>query len=116
MNIEDAWVGDYLMGLFLHKTSTHSHLSYKFLGKSFITYCSTVAHIQSTPLNRVTLVPGCFDPIKRRTQLTENSLQMVISKGMSQSISPRPSNEQLAQFYATRLLGQLSCGFSSNFT
>ena len=40
--------------------------------------------IQSTPLNRVTLVPGCFDPIKRRTQLTENLLLMVINKGMSQ--------------------------------
>ena len=39
--------------------------------------------IQSTPLNRVNLVPGCFDSIKRRTQLTENSVQTVISKGMS---------------------------------
>ena len=28
--------------------------------------------IQSTPLNRVTSVRGHFDPIKRRTLLTEN--------------------------------------------
>ena len=29
-------------------------------------------YIQSTPLNRVTSVRGYFDPIKRRTLLTEN--------------------------------------------
>ena len=31
-----------------------------------------VYHIQLTPLNRVTSVRGHFDPIKRRTLLTEN--------------------------------------------
>ena len=31
-------------------------------------------YIQSTPLNRVTSVRGHFDPIKRRTLLTENIL------------------------------------------
>ena len=40
--------------------------------------------IQSTPLNRVTLVLGCFDPIKRRTQLTETLLLLVISNVMNQ--------------------------------
>ena len=29
-------------------------------------------YIQSTPLNRITSVRGYFDPIKRRTLLTEN--------------------------------------------
>ena len=33
---------------------------------------SNTLQIQSTPLNRVTSVRGYFDPIKRRTLLTEN--------------------------------------------
>ena len=43
-----------------------------------------VRSVYQTPFYRVTLVSGSFNPIKLRTQLTENLLLMVISQGMSQ--------------------------------
>ena len=35
-----------------------------------VSVCYFIDNIQSTPLNRVTSGPGCFDPIKRRNRLT----------------------------------------------
>ena len=53
--------------------------TFHFLGQIWLGNCSWRNNIQPTPINWVTLVPGCFDPIKRRTQLTENYLLMVLA-------------------------------------
>ena len=39
---------------------------------------SKFVQIQSTPLNRATSGPGCFDPIKRRNLLTENIVSQTV--------------------------------------
>ena len=43
----------------------------------YIYYIYIYIYIQSTPLNRVTSVRGYFDPIKRRTLLTENIFVLI---------------------------------------
>ena len=58
----------------------------------FLKYCTYV--VQSTPLNRATSGPGCFDPIKRRNLLTENIVsQTVILSYKSCEILTRLSGE-----------------------
>ena len=52
------------------------------------------SRIQSTPLNRATSGPGCFDSIKRRNRLTENIVsQTVILSYKSCEILTRLSGE-----------------------
>ena len=53
-----------------------------------------IYNLQSTPLNRVTSGPGCFDPIKWRNRLTENiASQTVILSYKSCEILTRLSDE-----------------------
>ena len=59
-----------------------------------VSVCYFTDNIQSTPLNRVTSGPGCFDPIKRRNRLTENIVsQTVILSYKSCEILTRLSDE-----------------------
>ena len=65
-----------------------------FLAPAFIVFVNQCNQLQSTPLNRATSGPGCFDPIKRRNILTENIVsQTVILSYKSCEILTRLSGE-----------------------